>query len=147
MNQDKIEVFMNMALEISKLSPDAETKVGSIAVHPDTYDCILPSYNGFVAGGPDDLPDTRPAKYEYIIHSEVNMICQAARTGRSLEGYWSIQTLSPCSNCTRTLWQSGIRTIIFKDEYRDFKNQSNMKDIDMKITHIGKYTKLELFSR
>ena len=145
MKQDKLDTFMAMAVRISELSPDSQTKVGSIAVHPTSYDCILPSYNGFVAGANDsELPTTRPDKHKYIVHAEANMICQAARKGRSLEGYWSIQTLSPCSNCMRLLWQSGIRTIIFKDEYKDFKDQINMKDLTITTTKLGEYTKIDL---
>lgn len=139
-----MDVFMKMAESISTLSPDAQTKVGSIAVNPTTYEALLPSFNGFISGSGDDIPTTRPEKYKYILHSEVNMICQAARTGRNLEGYWSIQTLSPCSNCMRMLWQSGIKTIVFRDYYKDFQCQLNMSDIDITLVKLGKYTRIDL---
>lgn len=145
MKIQKLETFMAMAEQIAQLSPDFQRKVGAMAVHPDTYDCILPSYNGFVAGADDStLPTVRPAKYEYILHAEQNLICQAAKRGRALDGYWSIQTLSPCKHCMRLLFQSGIRTVVFKEEYRDFAQQIRMKDLHLQLTPIGNYVKIEM---
>lgn len=144
MKESKVDVFMEMAESIASLSPDSQTKVGSIAINPDTYEALLPSFNGYVSGSERDLPTTRPEKYEYILHAEVNMVCQAARSGRSLEGYWSIQTLSPCSNCMRTLWQSGIKTIVFRDYYGDFQKQLQMEDLDIELSKLGKYTRIDL---
>ena len=62
MNSKKINTFMNMAESIAKLSPDTQTQVGSIAVHPESYDCVLPSFNGFVAKTKAKLPTIRPDK-------------------------------------------------------------------------------------
>ena len=145
MKQNKLEAFMAIAEDIATLSPDIHTKVGSIAVHPETYDCILPSYNGYISEANDQvIPKTRPEKYEYTIHSEMNMICQAAKKGRALDGYWSIQTLSPCTSCMRILYQSGIRTIVFKDKYRDFDKQKEMLDLNLTLTQIGNFVKIVL---
>ena len=47
----------------------------------------------------------------------------------------------------RVLWQSGIRTIIFRDEYKDFKEQLDMKDLNIKLSKIDNYTKIELTTK
>jgi len=53
--------------------------------------------------------------------------------------------LSPCQNCTRALYQSGIATIYFKDKYGDFEDQIALGDLSVEISKIGCYTKLELY--
>lgn len=141
----KLNTFYRIAENIASLSPDTETQVGAVAVHPDTYDVVLPSYNGFISGTKADLPTTRPDKYEYMVHAEMNLICQAARKGRSIEGYHVIQTLSPCHQCIRLLFQSGVRTIIFKEKYRNYdKEIEQCKDMDIGIGIFYDYTILEL---
>lgn len=145
MNKEKVLNFLEQCEVIAKNSPDAQTKVGAMAVHPETYDAILPSYNGFISGAPDHkLPKTRPGKHKYIIHAEMNMICQAARKGRSLDGYSCFCTLSPCIDCCRVLWQAGIRTIYFKEKYYDFDENQQLGDMEFDLTNQGKYYKLDL---
>lgn len=145
MNKTKLDTFFHLARTISKLSPDSETQVGAVAVHPESYDVILPSYNGFISGTNAVLPTVRPEKHQFMVHAEANMVCQAARKGRSLEGYWSIQTLSPCATCLRLLYQSGIRTIVFSDKYKNYTQEiEKCKDMQIMITQLGEYTKLEL---
>lgn len=144
MNRLKIETFMSLAENISKLSPDPKTKVGCIAVHPDTKDAILPSYNGFIQGANDSTLPKDDNKHLYIQHAERNLIYQAAKKGRSIDGYWIFCTLSPCIDCCRALWQSGVRTIIFKDTYKDYHKQMNMLDIEFNTYPLFEYYLLDL---
>ena len=146
MNARKLEVYFKIAESVSKLSPDKETQVGCVLINPATGK-NLTSYNGFIKKGPDSkLPATRPQKYQYIIHAEINAVCQAACSGEDISGYICICTLSPCINCLRVLWQCGIRTIYFRDEYKDFQNQLNMLDLELVISKVANtpYTKIGL---
>ena len=54
----------------------------------------------------------RPIKYKYVEHAERNAIYNASRHGTPLENSIAIVTMFPCSECTRALIQSGIKTII-----------------------------------
>lgn len=129
MKHHKLNNYFERAYQISKLSPDNETKVGCIAIKPDGTQ-IGSGYNGFIKGADDDfLPKSRPKKYEYIIHAEQNLIAQCAKHGISLDGCVVICTLSPCIHCCRLLWQSGVTEIYYKEKYRDFDKQKNMKDL------------------
>lgn len=118
---NKHDWYMGIAEAVALKSPDAETKVGSILIKKETGALIATGFNGFARGAPDKfLPKTRPAKYEFMIHSEINLICNAAKHGISMEGCMVYCTLSPCMNCMRALFQCGIDSVIIKEFYKDF---------------------------
>ena len=77
-------------------------------------------------------------------HAESNAVCQCAKHNGGMNNCIAIVTLSPCINCCRLLWACGIRVIYFDKEYRDFSKQLNMKDLKLKLTKVGKYTKIDL---
>lgn len=145
MNKQKLIKYMKVADSIAEFSPDAETKVGALLVNKNDGSIMGLSYNGFVRGANDSkLPTTRPDKYSYIQHAEVNLIYNSARNGVRTSDCFVVCTLSPCINCLRALYQAGITTIYYRDTYRDFKSNFMMKDLIMVLTNMGKYTKIEL---
>lgn len=134
MKTSKYSFYMKMAEVAASRSHDSETKVGSVLVHPESGAIIATGCNGFVRGANDDaLPSTRPQKYDYIVHSEMNLIANCARHGISTNGCFVVCTLTPCKSCMRMLWQSGIRSVICKEEYRDFHDIQTMKDLKLDI--------------
>lgn len=141
----KLQNYFAQARVVAENSPDKETKVGSLLITKDKGIVIASGYNGFVRGGPDHkLPKTRPDKYNYLIHSEINMLAHCSYLGISTKDCFVVCTLSPCRTCLRTLWNSGINLIYFQDEYRDFQHQISMEDLVIKVTPKIFYTKLEL---
>lgn len=132
----KVEVFMSMAHAIALLSKDAETQVGAVLISP-TGRQIASGYNGFVRGAMDeDLPNTRPEKYEFMQHAERNVLYNCLDEGIKTRGCALICTLSPCLGCLRACYQSGITHIIFDRLYQestDFYKQ--LKDIYVQIEY------------
>ncbi len=53
------------------------------------------------------------------LHAEQNAIIQAATTGVSIEGADVYCTTQPCTQCSRMIANSGIRRVIFEQEYAD----------------------------
>lgn len=136
----KIETYMAMAEVAAMRSHDAETKVGSVLVKESTGAIVATGCNGFVRGSNDELlPNTRPEKYDYIVHSEMNLIANCARHGISMEGCFVVCTLTPCKICMRLLWQSGVTKVIAKQTYRDFNDICNMKDLKINIRSYDPY--------
>ena len=119
-------------------SDDIETHVGAVLLGASRN---LAGSNTFVDGA-KDLPNTKPHKYEYMIHAEANLIFTAAREGVKLEGTIVVCTLSPCQNCIRAMFQSGIRDIYYRDLYRS--HNPIMKDIKVTETQYGPYTYMKL---
>lgn len=134
MRPTKIKNYMDIAEAVSKRSHDAETKVGSLLINNSNGAIIATGFNGFVRGANDvELPSTRPEKYEYIVHSEMNIISNCAKNGISMNDCTVICTLTPCMQCMKMLFQCGITVVIAKDKYRDFDSICNMKDIGVVV--------------
>ncbi len=126
---------MELAETIAKRSHDAETKVGAVLINNTSGAIIATGYNGFVRGADDSLlPNTRPDKYEYILHAEQNLIANSARHGISMDNCSLVCTLSPCKLCMRLLLNCGITKVIAKDLYKDFNDILQMQDIKVEAT-------------
>jgi len=145
LKDSKILSYIRRAEVTAESSPDAETKVGSVLISKKTGSVISEGYNGFVRGTNDEvLPKTRPAKYEYVIHAETNLICNAARNGVVTDDCFVVQTHSPCVQCARLLYQSGITTVYFKNYYPGTDEVQRLGDLQLKYTSFEKYTKIEI---
>jgi len=121
---------MDMAEVVSARSHDAETKVGAILVNNASGAIMATGYNGFVRGANDTaLPNTRPLKYELILHAEDNLIANCARHGISMENCMLVCTLSPCKHCMRMMINCGITKVVVKALYKDFEQILAMPDV------------------
>lgn len=141
----KILSYIRRAEVVADNSPDAETKVGSVLISKKTGSVISEGYNGFVRGANDDIiPKTRPEKYEYVIHAETNLICNAARNGVTTDDCFIVQTHSPCVHCARLLYQCGITTVYYKEFYRGTEEVKRLGDLELKYTAFENYTKIEI---
>lgn len=114
MSLGRYKKFVPVVLSVASMSKDRSTKVGAIALGPD-LEIRSVGYNGFPRGvnDDDDARHERPIKYSFVVHSESNVVAQAARAGTSLDGCTvMVSSLYPCSMCTRMMIQAGIRRVI-----------------------------------
>ena len=126
----KYQNLMDQARVVALRSHDAETKVGSLLVKLYSGAVVATGTNGFVRNAPDlQLPNTRPDKYALIQHSERNLMDNCLRHGISTEDTFLVCTLTPCTACTRSLYQAGITKVIAAEKYRDFDSIMNMPDL------------------
>lgn len=56
-------------------------------------------------------------EYGRIIHAEMSAICDAARTGRKLEGATLYSTTFPCHMCAKHIVAAGITRVVFLEPY------------------------------
>ena len=106
--------FLELAKHISEWSKDPSTKVGCVVVGEDR-EVRSTGFNGFPRGIEDDptrLGD-RDQKYPLICHAEENAIMHAARIGVSLKGNTAYVTWPPCSRCSRSLIQAGVKEVVY----------------------------------
>ena len=117
------EYFLDLAEQVSRRSPDPDTKHGCVLVDAD-HRVISTGYNGPVSGLPNDtVPLTRPDKYDWFIHAEDNAVAFARC---DLRGATAYITGPPCAACFRRLLQVGIRRIVHASRESKCISESEM---------------------
>jgi len=109
-------VFINIAKETSTLSHCVRSKVGAVLVKDGNI--ISFGYNGTPAGM-DNACEKNDVTLPHVIHAECNSILKAAKTGNSVDGSTLYLTLSPCLDCSKLILQSGIKRVVYLNEYRN----------------------------
>jgi dCMP deaminase len=49
----------------------------------------------------------------------MNAVIKAAKTGNAVQNSTLYVTLSPCIECSKYILQSGIKRVVYLDQYRD----------------------------
>ena len=122
---------MDVAERFAQLSSATRLQVGAIVVKDDRIISI--GYNGMPSGWDNVCEHEGKTKAE-VLHAESNAIAKLARSPESGEGANIFITHSPCIDCAKLIYQSGIATVYYKNDYRstqgiDFLNKSNIKII------------------
>lgn len=108
------EYFMTLALVASLKSKDKSTQVGAVIVDNKTKKVVSSGYNGFPRYLDDNqVPTSRPEKYLYVVHAELNAILHAER---SLSDCTLYVTVFPCSDCMKAMIQTGIKRVVYLNE-------------------------------
>ncbi|MFM1890651.1 MAG: hypothetical protein RLZZ565_1408 [Planctomycetota bacterium] len=104
--------FLALSEMIATWSKDPSRGVGAVIVSP-AKQVISTGFNG-LPRAIEDLPERleRPAKYDLIVHAEMNAIIQCARNGVSPMGCGIYSSFFPCINCAIAIVQSGITTVV-----------------------------------
>ena len=111
--------FMDLAERTAEMSYAEKKKVG----------CIIVRDNHIIAAGWNGMPAGFPNVCEYVnsdgdlktnpevIHAEANALYWCAKTEIMTEGATCYVTLSPCKHCALGLIQSGIKRVVYKEQY------------------------------
>lgn len=106
--------FMAMAYLVSRRSIDESTKVGCVITLDKSI--ISTGYNSPPRGMNDkEVPQTRPEKYDWMIHAEVNAIANAARIGASIKDSKFYCTDLPCPKCMGLIINAGCKRLVYAD--------------------------------
>ena len=109
------EYFMEITRLTAKRSSSDKLHVGCIIVKDNRI--VSSGYNGHIAGK-DHITITRDNHEISIIHAECNSIADAAKRGISIDGCKIYVTHKPCINCTLLIIASGIKTIVYDQDYK-----------------------------
>lgn len=104
--------LMRKAYENALNSLDPSTQNGSVLISPDGV-VIGQGWNHF----PDGINEVhwhgpKQAKYDRVVHAEVSAILDAARRGNSTDGSTLLCPWAACSNCSKTIADSGVVRLI-----------------------------------
>ena len=120
-----IAAFMDVAERFAQLSSAKRLQVGAIVVKDDRIISI--GYNGMPSGWDNECEDTfhhhelgtctTVTKAE-VLHAETNAIAKLAKSSESGLGAAMFVTHAPCIDCAKIVYQSGIDTVYYKNDYR-----------------------------
>ncbi len=79
---------------------------------------ISDGYNGTPSGFENVCEDENGVTKPYVLHAEANAISKVAQSGNSSNGATLYVTASPCMECAKLIIQSGIKRVVYRDEYR-----------------------------
>ena len=76
---------------------------------------------------------TRLRTKREVLHAESNAISKIARSTQSSEGATLYVTLAPCYECSKLIIQSGIKRVVYQDEYRDASSITLLKKANIEV--------------
>ena len=123
---------MKTAETFAELSHARRLHVGAIVVKDDRIISI--GYNGMPAGWDnnceyevvvavvDGVPQREIKELKSkpeVLHAETNAIAKLAKSTESGDGAVLFVTHSPCLDCAKLIFQSGIRGVFYRNSYRN----------------------------
>ncbi len=106
-----------MAEEWSKLSHCKRKQVGALIVKDKMI--ISDGYNGTPTGFENFCEDEDGYTKWYVLHAEANAIAKVSGSTQSTKGSTLYITLSPCRECSKLIFQSGITRVVYSKKYKD----------------------------
>ena len=145
---------MKAAEVYSQLSSAKRLKVGCVVIKDNTIIGI--GYNGMPSGWTNDCENKVYANawsvdnevWEYqeedsghpynlktkpeVLHAETNALAKIARSTNSSDGASMFITHAPCLDCAKLVYQSGIKSVYYRNSYKntdgiDFLNKCNVE--------------------
>ncbi|MBR4757102.1 MAG: dCMP deaminase family protein [Bacteroidales bacterium] len=108
--------YIEMAEIWAKNSYCKRRQVGALIVKDKMI--ISDGYNGTPSGFENICEDENGVTKPYVLHAEANAITKVAKSGNSSQGSTLYVTASPCLECSKLIIQSGIKRVVYRDEYR-----------------------------
>jgi len=125
--------YMRMALEWAKLSYCERKKVGALIVKDRMI--ISDGFNGTPTGFENCCEEQGDTKW-YVLHAEANAILKVAGSTQSCKNATLYITLSPCKECSKLIHQSGIKRVVYANEYKDTSGVQFLEKAGVEITYL-----------
>lgn len=126
--------YLEMARTWSNLSHCDRKKVGALIVKNGMI--ISDGYNGTPSGYDNCCENDNWETHWYTIHAEANAILKCARHGHSCDGSTLYQTHSPCKECSKLILQSGIKRLVYIEDYKDLEGVEFLKKSGIEVEKI-----------
>jgi dCMP deaminase len=128
---------MKVAHLYAELSHARRLKVGALVVKDDRIISI--GYNGMPAGWDNNCENevnnelkTKPE----VLHAETNAIAKLARSSESGLDADLFVTHSPCLDCAKIIFQTGIKRVYYANAYRDDSGISFLKNSGVEVEQL-----------
>ena len=127
--------YMKMAKEWGKLSYCKRKKVGALIVKNRRI--ISDGYNGTPSGFENVCEDEEGNTKWHVLHAEANAISKVAASTQNSEGATLYVTLSPCKECSKLIYQAGIKKVVFYETYKDTTGLDFLKEAGVIVEQIN----------
>ena len=133
---------MDVAESFAKLSSAVRLQVGAIVVKDDRIISI--GYNGMPTGWDnccEDIIRTDEVGFQVtktkaeVLHAETNAVAKLAKSSESGLGATMFVTHAPCIDCAKLVYQSGIATVYYKNDYRSTQGIEFLTKSGVKVIH------------
>ena len=108
--------YLRMAAIWAENSYCKRRQVGALLVKDKMI--ISDGFNGTPAGFENVCEDENNHTKPYVLHAEANAITKVAASSNSSRGATIYVTSSPCIECAKLIIQSGIRRVVYSENYR-----------------------------
>ncbi|MBK0382663.1 dCMP deaminase family protein [Pedobacter sp. SD-b] len=127
---------MNLAADLAKRSHCVKNQVGAVLTK-DTR-IISIGYNGPPANTHNcdeewpekGCPRDSRNSCSLALHAEENAILYGIKNGTQIQGATLYTTLSPCIACARLILSSGIKEVMFRHSYAEYKGLPNDEGVE-----------------
>lgn len=127
--------YLRIAKEWGKLSYCKRKQVGAIIVKNRMI--ISDGYNGTPSGFENCCEDENQLTKWYVLHAEANAVLKVARSTQSCEEATLYITLSPCKDCSKLIHQSGIKRVVYLEEYKDTSGVDFLTKAGVEVCHLS----------
>ena len=126
---------MQAAHIYAKCSTALRLNVGALIVKDDRIISI--GYNGMPGGWDNVCEDENNKSRPEVLHAESNAIAKLARSSESGEGSSIFITHSPCLDCAKMIYQSGIKQVYYSQEYRSTDGVDFLKKCNITVEQLS----------
>jgi len=139
-----VNAYMKVAETFAELSTARRLHVGAIVVKDDRIISI--GYNGMPSGWDNDCEDVIIPTLPYmqgdgptlktkpeVLHAETNAIAKLAKSTESGDGATMFITHSPCLDCAKLIYQSGIKSVYYRNTYRSDDGIEFLKKCNIEV--------------
>lgn len=127
--------YLRLAQNWALLSHCHRKKVGAIIVKDRMI--ISDGYNGTPSGFSNVCENETGETHWYVLHAEANAILKVAKSTHNAEGSTLYLTHSPCKECSKLILQSGIKKLVYMEEYKDKSGLDFLSNAGVKVEQIS----------
>ena len=127
--------YLRMARIWAENSYCVRRLVGALVVKDKLI--ISDGYNGTPSGFENVCEDAHNVTKPYVLHAEANAITKLARSSNNSDGSTLYVTASPCLECSKLIIQSGIRRVVYGEEYRLSDGIELLRRANIELTYIN----------
>mgnify|MGYP000735846851 CR=1 FL=1 len=112
-----LKAHMKAAEVYASLSSAKRLQVGAVVVKDNRIISI--GYNGTPTGWDNNCEDFDGKTKPEVIHAEANAIAKLASSHESGKDATMFVTHAPCMECAKLVYNSGIRSLYYREAYRN----------------------------